>query len=89
MPVQFEIILSRQAAKYYKRLPNNIARRIDRAFILLEKDPWAGLDIKPLKNMSGRYRLRIGDLRIIYTISKNEKQILVSTILPRGEVYKK
>lgn len=36
LPKQYKIILSKQAAKYYKRLPIKNARRIDRAFIILE-----------------------------------------------------
>jgi len=86
---QFEIVLSKQAAKYYQRLPINLARRIDRAFVMLKGNPISGTNIKLLKNLSGRYRLRVGDLRVIYQIDKISKQILISTILPRGEVYKR
>lgn len=88
MSARFEIILSKQAAKYYQRLPVNLARRFDRAFMLLEDNPFHGVDVKLLKNLFGRYRMRIGDLRVIYQINKVKKQVLISTILPRGDVYK-
>lgn len=89
MPGQFEIVLSRQAIKYYKRLPLNLARRIDRVFIILEENPFFGADIKLLTRKPLRYRLRVGDLRIIYQIDKVKKLVLISAILPRGEAYKK
>lgn len=65
-----------------------MARRIDRAFLLLEKDPFASGDIKILAGLIKRFRLRVGDLRIIYQVNRTKKLILVSVILPRGEVYK-
>ncbi len=89
MPEQFKIILSRQAIKYYRRLPINVARRLDRAFLSLEKNPIFDSDIKQLKGKDKRYRSRAGDLRIIYQLNKKKKLVMVSTILPRGQVYKK
>lgn len=89
LPVRFEIILSKQALKYYQKVSKNTARRIDRAFLLLEKDPTTGGDIKILTAKRKRYRLRIGDLRVVYQIDLKLSKIQVSAILPRGDVYKK
>lgn len=43
-------------------------------------------DVKRLQGYSNYYRLRIGDFRIIYSV--NGETIIVSAVLPRGEVYK-
>ena len=85
---QFEIILSKQAVKYYQRLPLNIARRLDRAFLKLELNPLSGGDIRPLSGRLSGYRLRIGDLRVIYQIDKENRLVFISAILPRGDIYK-
>lgn len=88
LPERFEIILSKEAQKYYKRIPLSIARRLDRAFVLLEENPISGGDVKPLKGDKTRYCLRIGDLRVTFQINKIKRLVLISTILPRGQAYK-
>lgn len=89
MPEQFEIILSNQAAKYYQKLSKNQVRRIDKSFLILEKDPIGSCDVKILSGKPKRFRLRVGDLRIIYQVNIIKRKILVSVILPRGQAYKK
>lgn len=44
-------------------------------------------DIKPLKGCTGSYRLRVGDLRIIFSYPE-KNTVLIEKIKPRGEVYK-
>ena len=43
-------------------------------------------DVKRLQGYTNYYRLRIGDFRIIYSV--NGETVIVSAVLPRGEVYK-
>ena len=38
--------------------------------------------------MSGYYRLRIGDERIIFWVERQEVTIYVDHIGPRGDIYK-
>lgn len=44
-------------------------------------------DIKPLKGSKGSYRLRVGDLRIIFSYPAKDTA-LIEKIKPRGEAYK-
>ena len=88
MPAQFEIILSKKASKYYKKVPINVTKRLDGAFLILENNPLSGGDIKALAGRTKRYRVRVGDIRIIYQINRELKRVEVSAILPRGEAYK-
>lgn len=88
MPVQFEIILSKQASKYYKKVPIGLVKRLDRAFLMLEQDPLSGGDIKILAGNTKRYRMRVGDIRIIFQVEKKLKRVEISAILPRGKAYK-
>lgn len=39
-------------------------------------------------NFQGLYRYRVGDYRIIYTISFSEDKVSVVSIVPRGDAYK-
>ena len=43
-------------------------------------------DVKRLQGYINYYSLRIGDFRVIYSVS--DEIIIVSAVLPRGEVYK-
>lgn len=83
----FEVRLSRRARRYYERVSTDTARRLDRAFESLEVNPFGAGDIKPLRGMPGTYRLRVGDLRIIYEVDRQARVVNVLSILPRGEAY--
>jgi len=89
LPERFEIILSNQAAKYYKKVSKSTAARIDKSFLELEKDPVSSGDIKIISEKPKRFRLRVGNLRIIYCLDLDKRHILVSAVLPRGQAYKK
>lgn len=79
-----KIILLSNAVKQYKKINEPTKSRIDSALIELALEPPKG-DIKKLKSLSS-YRLRVGNYRLIFKIRENE--ILISHILPRGQVYK-
>lgn len=71
------------------RLPTIIADRI------LDKMDWFALQddplhfAKPLQGTAGRYRFRIGDYRVIFTMHQNEVIILVVlAVKHRGNAYK-
>jgi mRNA-degrading endonuclease RelE of RelBE toxin-antitoxin system len=50
------------------------------------KDPVGSSD--RLVNRGGERKIRVGGLRILFRIDAEAKEILIDTILPRGEVYK-
>lgn len=83
----FEVRLSRRARRYYERVPTDTAARLDRALGSLETNPFGAGDIKPLRGIPGAYRLRVGDLRIVYEVDREARMVNVLHILPRGDVY--
>jgi len=85
----YEVRLSRRAVKYYSRVGPTAARRLNRCFAALERNPFGGGDIKPLKGMQGVYRFRVGDLRVVYEVGVPQRIVKVNAILPRGEAYKR
>ena len=84
---RFRVALSKDALKYYQKVDADTAARLDRCFARLEEDPFGGGDVKPLKGMRGKYRYRVGELRVIYGVSLEERVVKVFAILPRGEAY--
>jgi mRNA interferase RelE/StbE len=83
----FEIRVAKHAQRYYDRLPADLAARLDRAFTRLCENPFAG-DVKRLQGYEGSYRLRVGDLRILFTVNLEARVIEVAAILPRGQAYR-
>ena len=51
----------------------------------IEKIPFG--DIKKLIGFDNEYRLRVGDLRVLFTIENDI--VTINDIKPRGQVYKK
>ena len=84
----YEVLLSRQAQKYYERVDSDTASRLNQCLDILVVSPFGGGDIKPLKGRKGTYRFRVGDLRVIYEVDAGRKKVKVLTILPRGQAYK-
>ena len=85
---KFKIALSREALKHYNKVNTSTAARLDKCFIKLESEPLKGSSIKPLKEMAGKYRYRIGNLRVIYEVDIVNRIVNVMAILPRGQAYK-
>ncbi|GHV16245.1 hypothetical protein FACS189493_1760 [Spirochaetia bacterium] len=79
-----EVLLSREAASYLKRLSAAQRARIAAALRELAQEPPEG-DIIKLAGRDG-YRARVGDLRVLFDITDS---ILVRNIVPRGQAYNK
>jgi len=85
----YEIEFSVKAAKTYLKLSSHTKQLIDVKLGLVAKNPYAkNNNIKPLKDMNGCYRLRIGDWRIIYEIANQTLKIYVIMIGQRKDVYR-
>lgn len=77
--------LTSQSKKYLDTLDKYAVKRIYKALRDLTQSPPKG-DIKQLKGMENIYRLRIGELRILYSIDGDN--VIINKIASRGQVYK-
>ena len=84
----FQVILLPQALKFYKKCSSELAERLNRCFEDLEKNPFFGPHIKPLKVKNKLYRYRISDYRVIYEIDKKAKKVGVLLISHRASAYR-
>jgi len=82
------IVLSKRLNSRLSKLPENLKRRVFEALELLDQNPKdVRLDVKLLKGkFAGKYRLRVGDFRIIYYVKEDD--IVISSFGPRGGAYK-
>lgn len=85
----YKIVLHSQAKKTYKKLfisNKELFRRIYNALEALKSDPFLG---KPLKDkLKGKYSLRVGIYRIIYSVEKHEVTVYILDIGHRREIYR-
>jgi mRNA interferase RelE/StbE len=69
-----------------------IQEKLNQLVISVEEQgiiPFTDLDIKKMKgDWEGFYRLRIGKIRIIFTVNIDSGEIEIYTIGMRGDVYK-
>jgi len=84
-----KVVLLPGAEKAYKKLfarNKELFKRIDAALVLLCENPLLG---KPLKDkLKGKYSLRVGVYRIIYSFQKAELIVYVLDIGHRSEIYR-
>jgi mRNA-degrading endonuclease RelE of RelBE toxin-antitoxin system len=85
----YKIRLYKEAAKYYRRLDAKKQQKINVAIESLRENPVEGPHVKMLKGrLEGKCRYAVGDLRIIYSVNREEETVYVAAIGPRGDVYK-
>jgi mRNA interferase RelE/StbE len=85
----YNIELSRKAAKFYQNADTVIVKRLNLAFSKLAEDPFQQYNIKRLSGeLKGSYRLRLGDMRVIYSVDEGKHIVYIEVIGYRGDVYK-
>ena len=93
-----EVQFSKRAVKFLKKLDAQTTERVRQKILqlhsILEADsiiPFTELDIKKLKGQwEGYFRLRVGQIRVIFTLVNNEIEILlIYDIDFRGNIYEK
>lgn len=73
---------SKKSIKYINSTDKATKKRLREA---IEKIPFG--DIKKLQGIKNGYRLRVGDLRVLFTIEGD--MIFIDNIIPRGQAYKR
>jgi mRNA interferase RelE/StbE len=85
--VKYAVALERAAARFLLRLKDaKLKKRLDDAIEVLSDDPRPP-GCRKLAGTSNRYRIRVGDYRIIYRVDDGKVTVLVLVIGHRREVY--
>jgi mRNA interferase RelE/StbE len=85
--VKYAVALERAAARFLLRLKDaKLKKRLDDAIEVLSDDPRPP-GCRKLAGTSDRYRIRVGDYRIIYRVDDGKVTVLVLVIGHRREVY--
>lgn len=85
----YRLLFDPQTEKFFKKHPKSESENILKRLNLLAQDPFAPHNnLTKLKEANDSYRMRVGDIRIIYAIDTNTSTIYVAEIKPRGSSYK-
>lgn len=82
--MRYEIIIQKAAEKFLRKQNKKTQERLLNAIYKLPD----GTDIRKLQGYN-MYRMRIGNMRILYTIDNVIKIISVEEIDNRGDIYKR
>ena len=88
MSTMYQVSLSETAKVFFDDASAKLQRSLDRCFAQLQANPRFHPNIKALKgNLSGCYRYRVGDYRVVYRIEEQTQHVIVIAIAHRREVY--
>ena len=84
--MNYHVHVGASARKRLLALPNHLLKRVDARIHSLADEP-RPRGAKKLLGHRDLYRIRVGDHRVVYQVRDREKQILVTKVAPRGDVY--
>jgi mRNA interferase RelE/StbE len=86
----YEVLVSHEADKYYKKQDSDTKRRINKCVDNLGREPLFGPHIKKLHGqLDGKHRYEVGGIRIVYAVNTKSKTVEIKAIRTRGDVYKR
>jgi mRNA interferase RelE/StbE len=84
----WEVKLTDRARQQYERASHALQNKLDRCFEMLAADPRNHPNIKALKGLlSGYWRYRVGDHRVVYRIDSDDRIVIVLIIAHRKDAY--
>ena len=82
-----KVFLHKRVIKFLERLDERRRENVLRVLKSLEKFPLIRADIKKIGERT--YRMRIGELRVIFDYDKGKNTVFVKFIDFRGRIYKR
>jgi mRNA interferase RelE/StbE len=85
----FAVKIKRKALKNLAKIDQEQKRRLKETILLLKSDPlpFKKTDICKLKGYDNTYRIRIGNMRIVYDVLWKQKTILIHYVGTREKAY--
>jgi len=85
----YDLVLTREASRFYNRAEMPLVRRLNRCFSQLRENPYSHPNIKRLRgSLAGYWRYRVGDWRVVYEVDDENERITVLLIAHRRDVYR-
>jgi mRNA interferase RelE/StbE len=96
--MSFSVRLSREIRAFILSLPRAHQEKVEKLIDKLSENPYpfrakfidlssTNFDIKKCKGHSTRFRVRIGEYRLIYQIDETSAQVLILKLDTRSDIY--
>lgn len=85
--MRYSVELSPRAQRHLRNLPRSVRDRILASLHALADNPHP-LGSRKLAGTENRYRVRVGDYRILYGVIGSPPSILVTAVRHRRDVYR-
>jgi len=87
---RFRVRVKRRAARALEELPREYQLKVLEVLETLEENPLPRqeYDLKKLRGFEGTFRIRLGGIRIVYSVDWASGTIIVHFIGPRSRAYK-
>ncbi|GBC72598.1 hypothetical protein HRbin03_00429 [archaeon HR03] len=85
----FTVSIKRKAFRKLEELDERRRQLVREIIVLLKDDPvpFKRADVTKLAGYQDTYRIRVGQLRIVYSVSWKERKITIHYIGPREKAY--
>jgi len=83
----YKLTYKKSVKKELDAIPNSEFLKIDEAILSLKQEPFPYPQSKKLKG-EDRYRLRVGNYRVVYVVDEKLKTITIYRVRHRKEVYR-
>lgn len=84
----YDLVLTREAQKFYQKAEPSLTRRLNRCFDQLRQTPYDHPNIKRLRGaLAGYWRYRVGDWRVVYEVDQDSHLITILLIVHRSKAY--
>ena len=83
----YTVLLLPAAEREWRKLPREIRTRVNRALLALEDTP-RPRGVTKLSGSSDRWRIRVGDYRVIYRTDDAAREVTILHIAHRRQVYR-
>lgn len=85
----YRVVVYPQAKKGLRKFTPEEQRRVVKKLRSVAGDPFGShINATKMKEYAGGFRLRVGKLRVIYTLDTKAKIMIVWKISPRGSAYR-
>ena len=86
----FEVLVSHEADKYYKKQDRDTKQRINKCIDNISREPLFSPHIKKLHGeLEGKHRYEVGGIRLVYEVNTKIRTVEIKAIKSRGDVYKR
>jgi mRNA interferase RelE/StbE len=82
----YTVTLSKRAERQLARLPEDVQRRLTTRLLQLRDEP-RGRGVRKMSGREDRYRVRAGDYRALFKVDDQTRQVTVTAVGHRSQVY--